>query len=159
MVDAGSRTEIASWRHHFMIKDSRVGVIIMIKEHDFDFRWLTLIGKTHPEIFLKFPFSGSSYRPFYWKTHPFDFFGWNHIWYVTFGLDEFSSKTVCVTPRNSPIDDWMSFPVKRSSWRPAFTKNWIGTHYFLMDEFSSKTASEMSQKFANNSCFFDGWVF
>ena len=21
-------------------------------------------------------------------------FGWNHIWYVTFGLDEFSSKTV-----------------------------------------------------------------
>ena len=24
------------------------------------------------------------------------------------------SKTVCVTPQNSPIDDWMSFPVKRS---------------------------------------------
>ena len=34
---------------------------------------LTLIGKswkTHPEIFLKFSFSGSSHRPFYWKTHP-----------------------------------------------------------------------------------------
>ena len=33
---------------------------------------LTLIGKswkTHPEIFLKFSFSGS----FYWITHPFDF--------------------------------------------------------------------------------------
>ena len=33
----------------------------------------TLIGKlwkTHPEIFLKFSFSGSSHRPFYWKTHP-----------------------------------------------------------------------------------------
>ena len=34
---------------------------------------LTLIcksWKTHPEIFLKFSFSGSSHRPFYWKTHP-----------------------------------------------------------------------------------------
>ena len=34
---------------------------------------LTLIGKswkTHPEIFLKFSFSGSSHRPFYWKIHP-----------------------------------------------------------------------------------------
>ena len=139
---------------------------------------LTLIGKswkTHPEIFLKFSFSGSSHRPFYWKTHPlkimstysvffnsgashrpfywkthpFEFFDWNHIWYVTFGLDEFSSKTACVTPQNSPIDDWMSFPVKRSRWRPGFFKNWIGTQDFLMDEFSSKTASEMSQKFAN----------
>ena len=62
---------------------------------------LTLTGKswkTHPEIFLKFSFSDSSHRPFYWKTHPFEFFDWNHIWYVTFGLDEFSSKTVCVTP-------------------------------------------------------------
>ena len=38
---------------------------------------LTPIGKswkTHPEIFLKFSFSGSSHRPFYWKTHPFEFF-------------------------------------------------------------------------------------
>ena len=67
---------------------------------------LTVIGKswkTHPEIFLKFPFSRSShrlywkthplkitysvfsnsepsYRPIYWKTHPFDFFDWNHTW-------------------------------------------------------------------------------
>ena len=34
---------------------------------------LTLIGKswkTHPEIFLKFSFSGSSHKPFDWKTHP-----------------------------------------------------------------------------------------
>ena len=36
-----------------------------------------------------------------------------NIWYGTFGLDEFSGKTACVTPQNSPIDDWMSFPVKR----------------------------------------------
>ena len=37
---------------------------------------LTLSGKswkTRPENFLEFPFSGSSYRPFYWKTHPFFF--------------------------------------------------------------------------------------
>ena len=36
-------------------------------------QYLTLIGKpwkTHPEIFLKSSFSGSSYRPFYWNTHP-----------------------------------------------------------------------------------------
>ena len=69
--------------------------------------------------------------------------------YPWFLMDEFSSKTVCVTPQNCPIDDWMSFPVKRSRWRPGFFKNWIGTQDFLMDEFSSKTASEMSQKFAN----------
>ena len=77
------------------------------------------------------------------------FFDWNHIWYVTFGLDEFSIKTACVTPQNCPIDDWMNFPVKGSRWRPGFFKNWIGTQDFLMDEFSSKTASEMSQKFAD----------
>ena len=46
------------------------------------------------------------------------FFDWNHIWYVTIGLDEFSSKKACVTPQNSPIDDWMSFPVKRSQKFP-----------------------------------------
>ena len=37
---------------------------------------LTLIGKswkTHSEFFLEFSFSGSSHRPFYWKTHPFKF--------------------------------------------------------------------------------------
>ena len=49
------------------------------------------------------------------------------------------SVTACVTPQNSPIDDWMSFPVKRSSSRPGFSKNWTGTHDFLMDEFPSKT--------------------
>ena len=64
-------------------------------------------------------------------------------------MDEFSSKTACVTPQNSPNDDWMSFPVKRSRSRPGFLKNCMGTHDFLMDEFSSKTASEMSQKFAD----------
>ena len=69
--------------------------------------------------------------------------------YPWFLMDEFSSKTVCVTPQNCPIDDWMNFPVKRSRWRPGFFKNWIGTQDFLMDEFSSKTASEMSQKFAD----------
>jgi len=88
-------------------------------------KWLTLIGKswkTHPEFFLKFSFPGSSHRPFYWKTHPFEFFEWNHIWYVAIGMDEFSSKMACVTPQNSPIDDWISFPVKRSSSRPCFKK-------------------------------------
>ena len=63
-------------------------------------------------------------------------------------MDEFSSKTACVTPQNPPIDHWMSFPVKRSSSRPGL-KKWIGTHDLLMDEFSSKAASEISQKFAN----------
>ena len=38
----------------------------------------------------------------------------------TFFLDEFFSKPTCVTPKNSPIDDWMSFPVKRS---PKFSRN------------------------------------
>ena len=46
---------------------------------------LTLIcksWKTHPEIFLKFSFSGSSHRPFYWKTHP-DNFSKFQFWGVT----------------------------------------------------------------------------
>ena len=105
---------------------------------------LTLIGKswkTHPEIFLKFSFSGSSHRPFYWKTHPFEFFDWNHIWYVTIGLDEFSSKTACVTPQNSPIDDWISFPEQRSSSRPGFSKNWI-THDFWWMSFPVKPSQK-----------------
>ena len=41
---------------------------------------LTLIGKswkTHPDIFPKFSFSGSSHRPFYWKTHPIFFWNFN----------------------------------------------------------------------------------
>ena len=42
-----------------------------------------------------------------------------HIWYVTIGLDEFSSKKACEFP----------------NWR--------------LDEFSSKTVSEISQKFSN----------
>ena len=66
---------------------------------------LTLIGKswkTHSEILLKFSFSGSSHRRFYWKTHPFEFIGWNHkpyrydMWHLV----------------------WMSFPVKRSQKFP-----------------------------------------
>ena len=64
-------------------------------------------------------------------------------------MDEFSSKTVCVAPQNYPIDDWMSFPVKRSRSRPGFQKNWIGTQDFLMDEFSSKTVCVTPQKLAN----------
>ena len=94
--------------------------------------------KTHPEIFLKISFSGLSHMPFYWKTHPFVFFDWSHIWYVTFGLDKFSTKTDCATPQNSPIDDWISFPVKRSSWRPGFSKNYMGTHDFQGMSFSVK---------------------
>ena len=92
--------------------------------------------------------SGTFLRPFYWKTHPSKnheylfsflknrvvswtvllenssiwFFDWNYIWYVTFGLDEFSSKTVQLTNRFfKKLNDflvlmifwWMSFPVKR----------------------------------------------
>ena len=97
--------------------------------------------------FLETFISGSSHRPFYLKTHPFEFFDWNHIWHVTFGLDKFSSKTDYVTPQKSLIDDWMRFPVKRSSARPVFL-NWIGCHDFLWDEFPSKTVSAISQKFA-----------
>ena len=78
--------------------------------------------KTHPFKIMRtysvFFNSGASHRPFYWKTHPFDFFEWNHIWYLTFGLDEFSCKTACQTPHDSQIDDWMSFPVKRSQKFP-----------------------------------------
>ena len=69
---------------------------------------LTLIcksWKTHPDIFLKFSFSGASHRPFYWKTRPDNF---------------------------SKFQFWFFI-----------------TQDFLMDEFSSKTASEMSQKFAD----------
>ena len=40
----------------------------------------------------------------------------------------------------------MSFPVKRSRWRPGFLKNWMGTHYFFMDEFSNKTACVTTRK-------------
>ena len=86
---------------------------------------LTLIGKswkTHPEIFLKFSFSGSSHRPFYWKTHPLKimstiqfffnsgashrpFYWKNHsdqILHIIYGfsqkiqMDELSSKEICI---------------------------------------------------------------
>ena len=72
-------------------------------------------------VFLK---NGSWARPFYWKTYPVQML---HIIY-DFGqkiqMDEFSSKTVCVTPQN---------------W-----KNWYS--WFLMDEFSSKTACVTTRK-------------
>ena len=45
---------------------------------------------------------------------------------------------------------WMSFPVKLSSSRPCL-KNGIGTHDFLMDEFSSKSFTvKRSQKCPRN---------
>ena len=48
--------------------------------------------------------------------------------------------------------EWMSFPVRRSSSRPGVSKNCIGHSWFLMDEFSSKTACvtrkmKISEKF------------
>ena len=76
--------------------------------------------KTHP-VFFRNLNSGASHRPFYWKTHPFEFrlepYSLYVIGYVIFGqvevevfsalerdlkngLDEFSSKTACVTPQN-----------------------------------------------------------
>ena len=64
-------------------------------------------------FFSKFQFWGvkqavllenSSIRMFWLK--PYIIYG---IWYVTFGLDECTSKTAYVTPQNSSIDDWMSF--------------------------------------------------
>ena len=61
-------------------------------------------------------------------------------------MDEFPSKTVYVTPQNSPIDDWMSFPIKGLGTTRFLKKL---KHDFWMDEFSSKTVSEISQKFAN----------
>ena len=71
--------------------------------------------------------SGKFLRPFYWKTHPSknqEFSDqMSHIIYgfsQKIRMDEFSSKTACVRPQNSQIDDWMSFPVKRSSSRPIF---------------------------------------
>ena len=68
--------------------------------------------KTHPEIFLKFSFSGSSHRPFYWKTHPFDFLA-ETIYHIDIicgfsqkiRMDEFSSQTACVTSRKMKISE------------------------------------------------------
>ena len=91
---------------------------------------LTLIGKswkTHPEIFLKFWFSGSSHRPFYWKTPPlkimstysvfFHFWGHTHRYTGKLIHSNFLTETIYVT--------------------------------FELDEFSSKLVSEISKKFAN----------
>ena len=70
-----------------------------------------------------------SHRPFYWKTHP------DQMLHIIYGfshknrMDEFSIKTICVTPQN---------------WN--FEKK--------LDEFSSKTACENG-----NSRKFSGWVF
>ena len=49
-------------------------------------------------------------------------------------MDEFSSKTVCVTPQNWNFEQkkWMSFPVKRPVWRPRIE---ISKNY--LDEFST----------------------
>ena len=60
------------------------------------------------------------------------FFEWNHIWYVTFGLDEFSSNTACVMPQNSSFDDWISFPEIRSS---SFFRNSPIRDWFLLEVF------------------------
>ena len=63
--------------------------------------------KTHPlkimSTYSVFFNSGASHRPFYWKTHPFEFFDWNHKWYVRFDLES---------------RFWISFPVKRSQKFP-----------------------------------------
>ena len=81
--------------------------------------------------------SGTSHRPFYWKTHPFEFFDWIYIWYVTFGLDDLSSKTACVTPQNSPIDNSNCETVKLTT---LFFKTLNRYSWFLMnkDEFMGK---------------------
>ena len=72
-------------------------------------------------FFLKFQFLGVTQNVLL-ENSSIQFFDWNHIWYVTFGLDELSSKMAHVTPQNSPIDDWVGFPVKRSSSGPDFKK-------------------------------------
>jgi len=81
----------------------------------------------HPEIFGNFHFLGR--EPVYFtgtlihsKIKGFLFhFRFYHLLVFPLeigvfenGMDELSSKTACVMPQNSPIDDWMSFRVKRS---------------------------------------------
>ena len=94
---------------------------------------LTLIGKlgkTHPEIFLKFSFSGSSHRPFYWKTHPIFFC---EISILGRHTGRFSGKIIQAKRYVSYMVsvkkiEWMSFPVKRPVWRPRIEiseKNWM----------------------------------
>ena len=79
--------------------------------------------------------SGVSHRPFYWKTHPDQM---SHIIYgfsQKIRMDEFSSKTVCVTPQLKKTQN-------RYSWS-------------LMDEFSSKTACVTTQKMKSLEKFLD----
>ena len=51
--------------------------------------------------------SGKFLRPFYWKTYP------DQMLHIIYGfspkipMGEFSNKTVCVTPQNSSIVDWI----------------------------------------------------
>ena len=45
-------------------------------------------------------------------------------------MDDFSSETACVTPQNSPIDDWMSFPVKQSQKFLKMIKYYLG-HFMV----------------------------
>ena len=62
----------------------------------------TLIGKswkTHPEIFLKFSFSGSSHRPFYWKTHPLKIISFKNL----FSFFQFWGVTQNIFLENSSI--------------------------------------------------------
>ena len=48
-------------------------------------------SRIFPEIFI---FRGSTQAVLLEKSSIRFFFDWNHKWYVTFGLDEFPSKTV-----------------------------------------------------------------
>ena len=88
------------------------------------FYYLTLIGKswkTHPEFFLKFLFSGSSHRPFYWKTDPFDFltetiYAMYNLVSISFPVKRSSSRLsfFIKTEKVLMIFRWTSFPVKQS---------------------------------------------
>jgi len=81
-------------------------------------------GKLMQKFFWNFHFAGRHTGRFTGKLIHSIFFDWNHIWYVTFGLDEFSSKRSSSRPGFSKnwmvpmIFWWMSFPVKRSQKFP-----------------------------------------
>ena len=110
--------------------------------HDLYLGLLTLIGKswkTHPEIFLKFSFSGSSHRPFYWKTHPF-FFSKIQLWGVTQTvlLENSSIRFFWLKPYMI-CNIWSGWVFQKNGLCDALEmSNW------WLDEFSSKTASEIS---------------
>ena len=122
----------------------------------FEFSWLLArpyYWKTHPNFFRILSFLVSWAGSYCWKTNPYlDEFSSNCLWHAPefvkhysakfLILDEFSSITAGIVPRNFKIDDWMSFPVKRGdliSYYPILKKNGKGTHKFSMDKFSSKT--------------------